>query len=135
MYEFGHGLSYTKFEYSDIKVKKIHASLENEDLLEVEASVTIKNVGQYDGAEIPQVYLTFPEEADEPPKLLRGFEKVFLAKGAEENVTFKFKKTELSYYDTESHKWTVPEGTFIVHFGSSSRNIKGSAKFTLSSPS
>lgn len=95
------------------------------------ASVFVKNAGQYDGAEVLQAYLSFPEVAQEPPKLLRGFEKVFLRKGEEELVNFAFKKTELSYYDVDRHSWVVPTGEFTVHIGASSRDIKGAAKFTL----
>jgi beta-glucosidase len=113
-------------------INTINGHSHDEDNVEIEAVVTIKNIGQYDGAEVPQVYLSFPEVAQEPPKLLRGFEKVFLTKGAEKKVTFKFKKTELSYYDIDAHKWVVPSGEFVARFGSSSRNIKGAVKFELS---
>lgn len=99
--------------------------------VEIQASVTIKNTGIFDGAEIPQVYITFPEIAQEPPQLLRGFEKVFLTKGTEQIVTFNFRKSELSYYNVDSHQWVVPQGEFRVHFGSSSRNIRGSQTFKL----
>lgn len=130
MYEFGYGLSYTSFEYRDINII-LNQGTAN-DNVDVQASVTIANTGMVDGAEVPQAYITFPEIADEPPKLLRGFEKIFLSKGGEQVVNFSFKKTELSYYSVESHQWVVPQGEFKVHIGSSSRNIRGSATFTLS---
>ena len=101
------------------------------DQVEINASVTVKNTGQYDGAEVLQAYLSFPAVADEPPQLLRGFEKVFLQKGEEQRINFVFKKTELSYYDVNSHSWVVPKGEFEVRIGASSRDIRGTAKFTL----
>ncbi|GAA5809328.1 hypothetical protein MFLAVUS_002735 [Mucor flavus] len=130
LYEFGYGLSYTSFEYRDININ-LNQGVAN-DNVDVQASVTIANTGMVDGAEVPQAYITFPEIADEPPKLLRGFEKIFLSKGGEQVVNFSFKKTELSYYSVESHQWVVPQGEFKVHIGSSSRNVRGSATFTLS---
>ncbi|KAI7873124.1 glycoside hydrolase superfamily [Mucor mucedo] len=129
LYEFGYGLSYTNFEYKNFALNQIN--LESQGDVEVQASVTIQNTGMFDGAEIPQVYITFPEIAQEPPQLLRGFEKVYLSKGVEQTVTFTFKKSELSYYSIDSHQWVVPQGEFSVHFGSSSRNIRGTQKFTL----
>lgn len=129
MYEFGYGLSYSTFEYKNIVLNEINLNTQGE--VEIQASVTIQNTGIFDGAEIPQVYITFPEIAQEPPQLLRGFEKVYLPKGAEQTVTFNFKKSELSYYNVDSHQWVVPQGEFSVHFGSSSRNIRGTQKFTL----
>jgi beta-glucosidase len=111
-------------------VDVIHGSAKDPDV-EVSATITIKNAGQFDGAEIPQLYLSFPEIADEPPQLLRGFEKIFIRQGETVSVIFKLKKTELSYYDVGSHNWVVPQGQFTVHIGSSSRDIKYSQPFTL----
>lgn len=130
LYEFGYGLSYTEFEYKDGQVSVIHGDAQDPDV-EVSANVMIKNIGAADGAEIPQLYLSFPETAHEPPQLLRGFEKVFIEKGAEKPAVFVLKKTELSYYDITTHKWIVPKGEFTISIGSSSKNIKYSQKFTL----
>merc|ERR1719473_1511603 len=76
-FAFGHGLSYTQFEYSDLKVEQRSVS------------VSVKNVGDVDGAEVPQLYLGFPASAQEPPKQLKGFQKVTLKAGASETVTFE----------------------------------------------
>ncbi|KAG1181522.1 hypothetical protein G6F35_015879 [Rhizopus arrhizus] len=97
----------------------------------VTATVSVKNSGSVDGAEIVQAYLTFPDNAGEPPKLLRGFEKVFIKKGKCETVKFTLGSTELSIWDTESASWVVPSGKFILHIGASSRDIKKSASFSL----
>lgn len=97
----------------------------------VSATITIKNTGDVDGAEIPQAYITFPESAGEPFKNLRGFEKVFLKAGKSTKVTFEFSKTELSIWDESSEEWTVPSGEYTLQIGASSRDIRQTAKFTL----
>lgn len=99
--------------------------------MEVSVKIVIKNTGRFDGAEIPQLYLSFPEIADEPPQLLRGFEKLVIPRGQDSFASFKLKKTELSYYNVESHQWVVPKGKFTVYIGSSSRDIKYTQTFTL----
>ncbi|KAK4518158.1 mRNA stability protein [Mucor velutinosus] len=130
LFEFGYGLSYTRFEYTDAQVHVVHGDAQDPNV-EVTASVMIKNVGQFDGAEIPQVYLSFPSVAENSPRLLRGFEKVFVPKGGQAPAVFTLKKTELSYFDINTHQWVVPKGEFVLHIGSSSRNIKHSQSFTL----
>lgn len=94
----------------------------------VKASVTVSNVGDVDGAEVVQAYIGFPESAGEPPKLLRGFEKVFIKKGKKSKVSFTFGKTELSIWDQE---WTVPSGEYKLYIGASSRDIRQTATFSL----
>ncbi|OBZ82958.1 putative beta-glucosidase L [Choanephora cucurbitarum] len=125
LFPFGHGLSYTTFNYSDFKVSA------NKKATSVKASVTVKNTGGLDGAEVVQAYLSFPEHAGEPPKLLRGFEKVFVKKGKKETVKFELSKTELSIWDTVANKWVVPSGKFTLHVGASSRDIRHSTSFHL----
>ena len=70
------GLSYTNFSYSDLKITG------------TDVSVTIKNTGPVHGAEVAQLYLGFPPSAGEPPQVLRGFQKLHLAPGAEATATF-----------------------------------------------
>lgn len=130
LYEFGYGLSYTQFEYHSGKVSIVNKYSQDPNV-QVVAFISIRNVGSRAGAEIPQLYLTFPDIAKEPPKLLRGFEKVFLNRKEEKTITFNLTKTELSYYAEDSQEWVVPEGTFNLHIGSSSRDIKFSQQFTL----
>lgn len=122
-FPFGHGLSYTQFVYSDLTISKSESK--------VSASVSIHNNGALDGAEIVQAYLGFPEDAGEPPKVLRGFEKVFIKKGETEPVQFVLGKTELSIWSIESDAWVVPSGQFTLYIGASSRDIRQSIAFTL----
>jgi beta-glucosidase len=127
LFPFGHGLSYTKFDYCKLKVE----SSGKKGSATVKAVISIKNSGSVDGADIVQAYLGFPESAGEPPKNLRGFEKVFLKKTKKENVMFELSKTELSIWDTVSNTWIIPSGKFTLHIGASSRDIRQSVSFTL----
>ncbi|KAL2876620.1 glycoside hydrolase 3 [Colletotrichum sp. CLE4] len=134
-YEFGFGLSYTNFTYSDISVTSTATSGPavgqvapggRADLFEVVATVTatIKNTGSIAGAEIAQLYLTLPAGAPlSPPKQLRGFEKLRLGEGESAVATFNLRRKDLSYWDVASQNWIVPAGTFAIKVGASSRNL------------
>ncbi|KAL9550982.1 hypothetical protein MBANPS3_004484 [Mucor bainieri] len=127
LFPFGHGLSYTSFKYSGLKVK----AKKKNDSVTVTASVMVKNSGKLPGAEVVQAYISFPENAGEPPKSLRGFEKVFIKKDSSSKVEFQFTKTELSIWDTKTKSWVIPSGKFTLHIGASSRDIRQSASFNL----
>ncbi|KAL0097808.1 glycoside hydrolase family 3 protein [Phycomyces blakesleeanus] len=126
LFEFGFGLSYTNFKYSGLSVK-----VSNKKTLKVEASLSVRNTGGVDGAEVVQAYIEFPESANEPPKILRGFEKVSIKKNKTSKVSFEFTKTELSIWDVDSQTWVVPSGKFTLHIGASSRDIRQTATFVL----
>ncbi|KAF7731677.1 hypothetical protein EC973_008848 [Apophysomyces ossiformis] len=122
-FEFGFGLSYTKFEYEGLTLEVGGHK--------VNASISVMNVGDRDGAEVVQAYLSFPDYVGEPPKILRGFEKVFVKVGEKVNVSFQFGETELSYWNTDSKAWVVPKGRFVLHVGASSRDIRMTTKFDI----
>ncbi|KAI1405028.1 glycoside hydrolase family 3 protein [Hypoxylon fuscum] len=134
-YEFGFGLSYTNFTYSNIFVdgRPTSGPATGEiipggraDLWEtvVTVTVTITNSGAAAGAEVAQLYIGFPESAAAPPKQLRGFEKLALEPGAEDIVAFIIKRRDLSIWDTAAQEWVVPAGAFTINVGSSSRDIR-----------
>ncbi|CAO3640032.1 unnamed protein product [Cunninghamella blakesleeana] len=125
LFPFGYGLSYTQFSYNKLKVK---ANAKKEI---VKASIQVKNTGDVGGAEIVQAYISYPKHASEPPKTLRGFEKVYIEAGKQSVVQFEFTKTELSIWDVASQSWVIPHGEFQLHIGASSRDIRQSVKFTL----
>ncbi|GAA5799376.1 hypothetical protein HPULCUR_004790 [Helicostylum pulchrum] len=142
LFPFGHGLSYTKFSYNRWKYSanfsthyKSDDGWRGEDKLVQEADVlidtSILNAGPYDGAEIVQLYITFPGGYGEPPKSLRGFEKVFLRRGEAYNVHFRLQRKELSIWDTFAKDWVIPSGEYTIHIGASSRDIRQSGKFSL----
>ncbi|CAP61089.1 uncharacterized protein PODANS_3_590 [Podospora anserina S mat+] len=135
-YEFGFGLSYTNFTFSDIKitsnVKPGPATGQTipggpADLWEDVATVTatITNSGAVEGAEVAQLYIGLPSSAPaSPPKQLRGFSKLKLAPGASGTATFNLRRRDLSYWDTRLQNWVVPSGNFVVSVGASSRDIR-----------
>lgn len=86
-YDFGFGLSYTIFSYSNLNVSPSGSG--------ATVSFTVSNTGSRDGTEIPQMYIGFPSGTGEPPKVLRGFDEVVLAQGASQSVTFALDQRDL----------------------------------------
>jgi beta-glucosidase len=79
-----------------------------------EIKFTINNTGKVDGSEVPQLYLGFPAEAQEPPKVLPGFERVYLAAGKSKQVTLTLTQEDISYWNVVNQKWTVAPGDYTV---------------------
>lgn len=130
LFPFGYGLSYTTFEYSDIKFSA--NSIKDTDTLEV--SFKIKNTGNVDGAEIAEIYVADKESTIfRPEKELRAFTKVFLKAGEEKEVSIKLGKRAFAYYNVELGDWHVESGEFDIMVGASSRDIKLSATVNVES--
>ncbi|KAI7895368.1 glycoside hydrolase superfamily [Mucor mucedo] len=128
LFPFGHGMSYTSFNYSKLKIKVSKSGTKD---MTVKATVTVKNTGKLDGAEVIQAYISYPEKAGSPPQQLRGFEKVFLKHGKQQKIELKFTMTELSIWDTVANAWVIPSGKFFIHVGASSRDIRQSGSFNV----
>jgi beta-glucosidase len=126
LFPFGYGLSYTAFRYSDLEV-------EHEGGAEAAVKVRITNTGDREGAEVVQLYLGNPEAAEEPPKQLKGFEKIMLEPGEAKTVTIQLDRNSLAAWDAKSHIWKVYPGTYSVMVGSSSRDIRLKGAFTVGS--
>lgn len=125
-YEFGFGLSYTKFEYSDLSIDSgaVQKAMSAETgLWDVVASVeaTVTNTGSKSGAEAAQLYLAIPNS---PPKQLRGFEKALIFPGDSATVRFDLTRRDLSIWDVVQQQWTVQSGNYTVFVGASSRDIR-----------
>ena len=121
LFPFGHGLSYTSFEYSDIKLSK--SSIRDTDTVKV--SFKIKNTGVVPGAEIAQVYVSEHNSAIfRPEKELKGFCKVFLNAGEEKAVEIELDKRSFAFYDVDIHDWHVQSDVYTVLVGASSRDIR-----------
>jgi beta-glucosidase len=141
LFAFGHGLSYTSFDYRNLSLRIKQASREQTvsgngstrpSSLNIEVDVEIQNVGPRKGAEVVQLYLHAPgEAAPMPPKQLRGFQKVFLEPGQTERVSFHLDQRALSYWDTDTHDWVVQNGTYHIMVGSSSRDIRLRDSFSI----
>ncbi|KAL3481326.1 glycoside hydrolase superfamily [Aspergillus californicus] len=142
-YPFGHGLSYTTFKYSDLALRtprSLHKRPQGDltvgghsDLWDVvgTVSVRISNTGTVLGAEVPQLYLEFPDAAAQPVRQLRGFSRVELSAGQESIVTFNLRRRDISYWDVTSQQWLVSSGRYKVHVGASSRDLRLSRVFTI----
>jgi beta-glucosidase len=129
-FPFGHGLSFTTFHYSSLKVvPTTTATIATHSAANV--SLTLTNNGTRAGAEIVQLYLTFPAAAGAPPQHLKGFQKVTLAAGAQTTVVLPLTARDLSIWDVDQHAWTVVKGTFGVAVGSSSRDHRLTATLTV----
>lgn len=116
-YPFGYGLSYTTFEYSNMKAEVTGKN-------EVTVSFDVKNIGKVDGKEVCQVYVSDKVcSVARPVKELKGFEKVELKKGETKRVTVKLDKDSFSFYDVKSHSFVVEPGEFEILVGGSSANL------------
>lgn len=132
LFPFGFGLSYTNFEYSDIKLNKKEI-MDNETL---NISIKVKNTGKIRGKEIVQVYVRDTEKSViRPDKELKGFDKIELDAGEEKTVTFTLDKRAFAYYNTEIKDWYVESGEFEIVIGKSSQQIVLSEFVTVNSTS
>jgi beta-glucosidase len=120
-FPFGHGLSYTTFEYSRLTLSRT----EMWDTDELAVTVTVKNSGQVDGAEIVQAYVGDQQPMTyRPEKELRGFAKVFLKAGEAQSITFTLNFRSFACFDAAARAWVVPDGIYAISIGSSSRDIR-----------
>ncbi len=127
LFPFGHGLSYTTFEYSDLKVIDQVKNGEN-----VSVSVTVKNTGKMAGKEVIQLYVRdLASSLPRPFKELKGFKKVALAAGESKTVILELDERALSFYDPYQSRWVAEPGDFEVLIGSSSNDIRARADFRL----
>lgn len=130
VFPFGYGLSYTTFEYSDIKLSA--DSIKDTDTLTV--TFKIKNTGKVDGAEIAELYVADKESTIyRPVKELRAFKKVFVKAGEEAEVSLELSKRAFAYYNVDLGDWHVETGDFDIMVGASSRDIRLSAVVTVES--
>ncbi|MEG2219412.1 MAG: glycoside hydrolase family 3 C-terminal domain-containing protein [Muribaculaceae bacterium] len=128
LFPFGHGLSYTTFEYgkptSDKKLMTAN------DIITF--SVSVKNTGARKGQEVVQLYISDKQSSlPRPIKELKGFKKVELAPGEEKVVSFTITKEALSFFDDVKHEWIAEPGMFEAIIGASATNIKGIVTFEL----
>ncbi len=135
VFPFGYGLSYTTFEYDDLKVKKVRGKGKgsNGSLSGIDVSFTVTNTGDVAGAEATQVYLTLPDKAGQPTKRLVNFKKVDLEPGESKQVTLRIDQADsnhpFSYFIPEEPdnlanwadgEWATVDGKYRVHVGGSS---------------
>lgn len=132
-YPFGYGLSYTQFEYSNLRLSANAISQDDE----LSVTFTIKNIGDRDGAEVAQLYVSDIESTlYRPQKELKGFQKVFLKAGEQKDVTLTLDSRAFSYYNVNIRDWHIESGDFEILVGASSRDIrlKDTVNVTSSNP-
>ncbi|EME38884.1 glycoside hydrolase family 3 protein [Dothistroma septosporum NZE10] len=145
-YPFGHGLSYTTFTYTTPTLASKNSTALSStyptgyltlggtsDLFDevISITTTITNSGTLEGAEVAQLYISYPSSASQPPKQLRGFEKVKLQAGESQEVTFSVRRRDVSFWDVVAQKWAIAEGTYTFAVGASSRDLRGSVTVTI----
>ncbi|GAB3686254.1 beta-glucosidase family protein [Saccharopolyspora tripterygii] len=124
-FPFGHGLSYTSFAYSDLRISGDRVS------------VVVTNTGARAGHAVPQLYLGLPsprEDVPQPPQQLKGFTKITLEPGRAASVEFTLTDRALAYWDELTRDWAVAPGEYRVHVGESSRDIRLRGAFTVEAP-
>ncbi|HEX2953394.1 MAG TPA: glycoside hydrolase family 3 C-terminal domain-containing protein, partial [Bacillota bacterium] len=127
LFPFGHGLSYTTFEYGPVTAPQSAVTGEP-----VKVSFTLKNTGAIAGKEVVQLYLGDKEASvARPPKELKGFAKVSLEPGESNTVEFVLNERDFAFYSVEAKAWVVEPGEFDILIGSSSRDIRSKATIIL----
>jgi len=116
-FPFGHGLSYTTFAYSSMKLER------SGDAIRV--ACTVRNTGDRAGSEVVQVYVAPPKSSvPRPPRELKGFAKVVLKPGESRRVEIVLRPSALAFYDETPGKWKAEAGDYEILVGSSSRDIR-----------
>lgn len=126
LFAFGHGLSYTTFDFGKVTADRKNISGNDK----ITFTVPVTNTGDVAGAEVVQLYISDPKcTVERPAKELKGFAKVFLQPGESKNVTLEISKDDLSYFNADNHEWTVEPGEFKALVGPASNDIKSTATF------
>lgn len=126
LFPFGHGLSYTTFDYGKATIDKAEGTAD--DVFTV--SIPVTNTGDRAGREIVQLYVSdLKTTLPRPVKELKGFKKISLEPGQTETVTFEISRDDLSYFDADKHAWVVDPGKFEALVGASSRDIRSKVAF------
>ena len=121
LFPFGHGLTYTTFDYSAMVTDR--KAISSGDTLKV--SLSLKNTGNYDSDEVVQLYVSFPDsKVERPPFALKGFRRVHVARGEVRRVTIPVVADDLSYWDTEQHAFVLEKGKVIIRAGASSADLR-----------
>ena len=121
LFPFGHGLSYTTFAYSDLRL----SSDEWHEGERLKVTLTVTNTGTRAGKEVVELYVSDQSgEAVRPVHELKGFEKVALQPGESKTVAFELGGRAFAFFDEKTHGWRVPDGKFVVEAGASSRDLR-----------
>jgi beta-glucosidase len=123
LFPFGYGLSYADFRFGDLRLTLDRGG--------VVAWTRVTNTSRRAGSTVAQAYLSFPRSAGEPPRQLKGYEKVRLGPGQSAVVSFRLDRGDLAYFDERAQRQVVADGRYTLFVGSSSRELAESASFEL----
>jgi beta-glucosidase len=130
LFPFGHGLSYTQFDYKNLKSAQPTLKADGK----AEISVVITNSGQRAGEEVVQLYVRdLKPQIDKPVRELKGFARVVLQPGETEPATFGIMPRDLAYWDVVGKQWKADAGDYEIEVGASSRDIRQKASVHLDS--
>ena len=125
LYPFGHGLSYTTFAYSNLKMER---EIFDRDEKDISLTMMITNTGSRAGAEVVQLYVgAFDTVVKRPKKELKGFQKVFLEPGESRELSFTLTKRDFSFYYEQYQEWYAPKGEYQILIGASAADLRLSA--------
>lgn len=128
-FPFGHGISYTEFEYSNLTISKDASDSESFSL---DVNFNLKNIGKVTGKEVVQLYIApLDSVVERPIKELRAFDKIELKPGEEKTVSFSLSNKDFAYYNTCLHEWHTESGAYSVMIGASSADIRLSVPFSI----
>lgn len=145
-FAFGFGLSYTSFAYGQASLSVTNQTALSSpyptgvlsvggyaDLWDevVSVSIDITNSGTVAGHEVAQLYVSYPEAADQPVRQLRGFERVLLGSGASATVDFSIRRRDLSHWDVVAQQWKLEGGVYTFSVGASSRDLRANVTLTV----
>lgn len=117
LFPFGHGLSYTQFEYQNLQIKELNNS--------VEITLDVKNVGDRTGKEVPQLYVgNRTSKIEKPVYELRDFTKIELQPGESTHIHFNLNRRAFSWYNADAEQWEADNGKYQIAVGSSSRDLR-----------
>ena len=114
-YPFGHGLGYTSFDFDDLRAAVTEAG--------INLSLSVRNIGSRRGKAVPQIYVTYPSEAGEPPTQLKAFEAIRLEPGEGRQVEINIPLDDLAIFDERSRSRVVPPRAYEIHLGLSSAEL------------
>jgi len=128
LFAFGHGLSYTTFDYGKAQASARSISPDGS----ITITIPVRNSGDMAGAETVQLYISDPEcSVERPVKELKRFAKVYLAPGETKTVSFTIDSKDLAFFDGNRHEWVAEPGKFIASIGAASDDIRSTLKFDL----
>jgi beta-glucosidase len=128
LFPFGYGLSYTKFEYSDITLSNLIMNKTES----ITIRVTVKNTGNYDGDEVVQLYVkSLNSKQPQPIKSLKGFKRISVKKGESTTVEFILKAYDLKYFDEFKDDFFIEPGNYELQLGASSDDIRSKGRLTV----